>query len=294
MYSVTIIGIGRIGSALARSLPASKYRIDSLVVRDPEAFIDTSSISGIKAPAVGLSALGRVRSDIIFVTTQEREIEGVVQTIGPLIDRDSYVFHTSGALSSEVLDPLRKRGSYVGSVHPLVSVSGADGIREPFEGVYFGVEGDAEAVVLGSTIAGDLGGIPFSIETSKKAAYHAAAVMACGHVVALMDAAFELMSECGPDAAFSQELLIPLVHSTIANLSIQSPSEALTGPFARADVETVDRHLSELTRGPNSKLLGIYLALGERSLDLAVVRGADKGRVKQIRDRLSIAKASIR
>ena len=45
----------------------------------------------------------------------------------------------------------------------------------------------------------DLGGKSFSIETKYKTLYHASAVTACGHLVALLDVAFEMLSKCGLD-----------------------------------------------------------------------------------------------
>ncbi|MEP6945788.1 MAG: Rossmann-like and DUF2520 domain-containing protein [Acidobacteriota bacterium] len=294
MHSVTIIGIGRVGSALAMSLPPTKYRIDSLVVRDRLGFASLNPGFGRRAAVVTAEDLSEINSSIIFITTQDREIKGVVQTIGPLIGGECCVFHTSGALSSDILDPLRKRGAWVGSVHPLVSVSGSADKAEPFEGVYFGIEGDPEAVAIANTVALDLGGTPFSIETSRKALYHASAVMACGHLVALLDASFELMANCGPDPTTARELLMPLVESTIANLSRQSPEAALTGPFARVDIETIDRHLDQLESDPDREMLDIYLVLGERSLDLALRQGADQARVAEVRKRLSMAKGLVR
>lgn len=292
MHSVTIIGIGRVGRALAVSLVRAGYRIDALIVRDgtPEAGSSAELPPELFVPA---SFATSIASDIVFICTQDHEISGAVRMLVSMARRGMAVFHTSGALSSEVLAPLADVGAHTGSIHPLISIS-ERAVTDPFHGAYFCVEGDAAAEAIGKTIAADLGGIPFSIETSKKAAYHAAAVMACGHLVALADAAFSLMEQCGPDAEFSRRLLLPLVSSTIANISAQSTSQALTGPFARTDVDTIERHLKVLEQSTDPELLQIYTALGLRSLDLAIEQGADKGRAASIRERLLMAERGVR
>jgi predicted short-subunit dehydrogenase-like oxidoreductase (DUF2520 family) len=163
-----------------------------------------------------------------------------------------------------------------------------------FEGAYFCIEGDPVAVELGNTIAADLGGIPFSIETRHKTLYHAAAVTSCGHVVALFDAAVEMMTKCGLDAETAKKVLLPLVNSTIQNLNEQSNAAALTGTFARADVETFTRHLAALNESVSTELLEIYLLLGERSLELAAQQGVSQDKLNHLRTKVLIAKSKLK
>jgi predicted short-subunit dehydrogenase-like oxidoreductase (DUF2520 family) len=140
----------------------------------------------------------------------------------------------------------------------------------------------------------DLGGRPFTLETKYKTLYHAAAVTACGHVVALFDAAVEMMAKCGLTDEQSKEILLPLVTSTIRNLSEQSTSAALTGTFARVDIETFTRHLTALNENVTDDLLEIYLLLGERSLELASKHGANPERVDLMRTKVAIAKSKLK
>ena len=74
-------------------------------------------------------------------------------------------------------------------MHPLVSVSDAFLGAERFAGVYFCIEGEAAAVAAATSLAISLGGKAFSIPTDSKPLYHAAAVTASGHLVAVTDAA---------------------------------------------------------------------------------------------------------
>jgi predicted short-subunit dehydrogenase-like oxidoreductase (DUF2520 family) len=70
-------------------------------------------------------------------------------------------------------------------------------------------------------------------------------------------------------------VLLPLLRSTLENLSAQAPSRALTGTFARADVETVRRHLAALEGQRLPDALAVYALLGRHSLRLAAERGAE-------------------
>jgi predicted short-subunit dehydrogenase-like oxidoreductase (DUF2520 family) len=142
----------------------------------------------------------------------------------------------------------------------------------------------------GSAIAESLGGRTFSIRSADKPLYHAAAVTACGHLVALIDGAIEMLTECGVDPAYAREILLPLIKSTVANLESEPPERALTGSFARADVEAFERHLTAIQRAMPVSIRDIYLLLGERSLDLAASNGADPARVEKLRESISIAK----
>jgi predicted short-subunit dehydrogenase-like oxidoreductase (DUF2520 family) len=176
----------------------------------------------------------------------------------------------------------------------LVSVSDAARGARNFAGAYFCVEGERRAVALGKIIVRRLGGKSFSIETKHKTLYHAAAVTAAGHLVALFDAAIEMLSACGLGERAARETLIPLVRSTLENLETQSPSEALTGTFSRADVETFRRHLRALAENVSEEALEIYLQLGARSAHLAERQGANRENLLEILSEISLAKKKSR
>jgi predicted short-subunit dehydrogenase-like oxidoreductase (DUF2520 family) len=197
--------------------------------------------------------------------------------------RARVALHASGALSSEVLAPLRARGYSVGSMHPLAAVSDPRAGAESLRRAFYCVEGDARAVRAARRVVRDLGGRSFTIRPEDKALYHAAAVMTAGHVVALFDTALDTLRRCGLDAGRAREVLLPLLRSAVENLSTQTPERALTGSFARADAETVARHLEALGALEESDALNAYVALGEHSLKLAERAGASREAVARVR-----------
>jgi predicted short-subunit dehydrogenase-like oxidoreductase (DUF2520 family) len=233
----------------------------------------------IKTNILDENELDKISTDIVFITTQDSEIENVAQNLAQVVENKPIVFHTSGSLSSEILQSLKEKGCKVASFHPLVSISEAKIGAERFKDSYFCLEGDEEAVNIGKQIVTDLQGNAFSIETKYKTLYHASAVMACGHFVALFSKSIEMLSKCGLSAEKSQEILLPLVKSTVENLQIQSPNEALTGTFARGDVEILHKHISSINENLPNEILDIYLKLGEVSLKLSK---ADKEKIAEM------------
>jgi predicted short-subunit dehydrogenase-like oxidoreductase (DUF2520 family) len=269
---VSIIGAGRLGTALAVALAGNSYPIRSLVARKRASARKAATLLDPLDDAIQVLAAKNVGSlrpaDLFLITTPDDQIAHVAAELARLeTPRASApkptALHTSGALSAEVLAPLRKRGWSTGSIHPLISVSGS---TTELNGAFWSVEGDKSALRLGKTIVRDLGGKSFSIRSEDKPLYHAAAVMSAGNVVALFDVALEMLVQCGLTRKTARSILLPLLASTVHNLETKDPADALTGTFARGDVETVQRHLKALKI--NKDALELYRLLGKRSLKL--------------------------
>jgi predicted short-subunit dehydrogenase-like oxidoreductase (DUF2520 family) len=105
-------------------------------------------------------------------------------------------------------------------------------------GGWFAVAGEP----LAREVVRALGGRAFTVEDRDRATYHAAAVIASNHLVALMGQAERLAAEVGvPPQAY-----LDLAAATLANVAELGPEEALTGPAARGDEATIRRHLRAL------------------------------------------------
>jgi predicted short-subunit dehydrogenase-like oxidoreductase (DUF2520 family) len=161
------------------------------------------------------------------------------------------VGHCSGATTLGDLDF---------SLHPLMTVP-AEGAR--FAGVPAAVAGHPVATEL----AERLGMRPIHVADEDRAAYHAAASMASNYLVALEECAAELLGRIGVNDA--REVLAPLVLRSAANWADRGAA-ALTGPIARGDAETVDRHREAIARVA-PELLGLYDELAERTTAVAAV-----------------------
>jgi len=261
--AVSIIGSGRLGTTLAVALLQGGYSIQSLVARRVQSARRAARLLDADVQVLAAKDLSLLKpADVFLITVPDDQIAAVAEELGRL-ETTSTALHTSGALSSDVLAPLRKRRWHTGSIHPLISVSHA-GV--PLDGGYWSVEGDQSAVRLGKAIVRDLGGKSFLIRSEDKPLYHAAAVMVSGNVVALFDVALEMLAGCGIKRSTARNILLPLIESTVRNLETRDPAQALTGTFSRGDSETVKQHLGALKRNPDA--LELYRLLGKRSLKL--------------------------
>jgi predicted short-subunit dehydrogenase-like oxidoreductase (DUF2520 family) len=275
IYDLTVIGVGRLGGAIALALSRKGYTISQLVAHNAKQANQIADLIEPRPKVLTLEHFDGILSDVIFICTQDSEIASIGEILAEKLEQMPLVFHTSGALSSDILAPLQRLGCEVASFHPLVSVSDPIEGAESFEEAYFCLEGDDEAVFVGKQIVETLGGKPFSIETRFKPLYHASAVTACGHLVTLISEAVEMFSRCGLAPEMAQEILLPLIQSTVNNLQRQSPVQALTGTFARADLASLEAHLRALDEFGTKQQLETYLFLGRLSLGLARRQGAD-------------------
>jgi len=305
--SISIIGSGRLGTTLGRALNQLGYRVQAVVAKRIAHARQASKFIGPGVEAFDASRLDRLPpSDLILITTPDDAIgevaaslagdklrggtvRGTTQKPQPSVSSGRVVLHASGALSSAILTPLKEAGFSVGSMHPLVSIS--DPAAEPgiFRGAFFCLEGDAVALRLARRITSDLGGQSFSLKAADKPLYHAAAVMSSGNVVALFDIAIEMLMKCGLTKKRAAAVLLPLLQSTTASLVTKSPALALTGPFARGDGATAQRHLQALNTNDLDEALAAYKLLGKHALRLAAERGLNRQAVDEITGELQSA-----
>jgi predicted short-subunit dehydrogenase-like oxidoreductase (DUF2520 family) len=248
--SLAIIGAGRVGSALGRCLRDLGWKIGAVVTRNEASARRAVRFIGAGKPHAGMTRLILV-SRVILIATPDDEIAAVAQDlarIGAEELRAKVVLHTSGALDALVLDPVRACGAAVGSIHPLQSFSG---VAVPsLEGRMFAVEGDAQAVSMARQIARSLGGSPVKIPNGKKVLYHAAATMAAANVLAVEEAAAQLLISLGMKRSQATRALLTLTRQVLENMEHLGPRAAWTGPLSRGDFRVIKAHLDALQDFP--------------------------------------------
>jgi len=282
--SLTIIGAGRLGTAMAIALASVGYPIHALVSRRRARLKQAARLLDETGSLLVLEELREV-GQVILITTPDDQLSSVTKYLSTLnVDKRGtrVALHTSGALSSKVLSPLSDRGWRVGSIHPLVSVSEPEAGAKLLVSAFWCLEGDRQALQQARHIVKDLRGHSFSINSGAKPLYHAAAVMSSGNIMALFDTALDMLERSGLKRDRAHEVLIPLLQSTIANLIKSSPSQALTGTFSRGDVATVERHLKALAGKQLRDARELYRLLGRKSLALAEEKGLDKTTARKI------------
>src|SRR5580693_7548798 len=244
--TISIIGAGRVGRALGRCLRELGWKIGAVVTRsEPTARKVVRFIGAGHAHAFLTRQV--VAAQVILVATPDRcvaEVAEELARIGAEELRGKVVLHSSGALSSRVLDPARKCGAAVGSMHPLQTFSGV-GVP-PLEGKVFAIEGDTAAVRMARQIARAFGAVPVHIDGAKKPLYHAAGALAAGNVLALLEAATRLMTAAGMKRREAMSALLPLTRQVLENFERLGPRAAWTGPLSRRDYGVVAVHLEAM------------------------------------------------
>jgi predicted short-subunit dehydrogenase-like oxidoreductase (DUF2520 family) len=181
--------------------------------------------------------------------------------------------HTSGALGPEVLAPAMAAGTQVGAFHPLVAFADTERAVAALHGATIAIEGDDQLAGLLAEMAEAIGGRPVRLAPGSKAAYHAAAVLAAGGFVALLDAIAELGRVAGLDEAGALAIYGPLIEQTLGNARALGIRAALTGPITRGDRGTLEGHLAAL-RAHAPDVFDLYRAAATREIALAAARGA--------------------
>ncbi len=252
--SLAIIGAGRVGRALGRRLRELGWKIAAVVTRsEPTARKATRYIGGGHAHAVISRRV--LAAHVTLITVPDAAVEKVARElarIGAEELRGKIVLHTSGALGSNVLEAVRECGAAVGSMHPLQTFSGV-GVP-PLEGRVFAIEGDAGAMRMARQIVRALGGTPVHLESPKKPLYHAAGALAAGHMLALMEAATQMMMETGMNRREAVRALLPLTRQVLENFERLGPRAAWTGPLSRRDFGVVASHAAALRELPDEFL----------------------------------------
>src|ERR671927_1261218 len=166
--TVSIIGAGRLGTALGVALLHCGYSIESLVARRAQKARKSAALLDGKPQVLAAKQLPSLRpADVFLITVPDDQIASVAAQLSEL-EFKATALHTSGALSADVLAPLRKRGWHTGYIHQLISISDTD---PAFAGAFWSVEGDAAALRMGKAIVRNLGGQSFSIRSKDKPLY---------------------------------------------------------------------------------------------------------------------------
>lgn len=275
--SVTIIGLGAVGSALSDSLRHLGYPIISEWTRNEGTLWD-SETGKQQTLNRSLPRKENELGDWLFITTPDDQISKVCEELSELsLDwSQRFVIHCSGGLSSDVCKSLSDKGAKTASMHPIQTFTRIPAdtpdkiaeVRKRFEDITISLEGDDELTGLLEKLAKQLGANPLRINAQQKQQIHLSAVFASNYMVSLMATAEKILKESGIEEGL--QILHPLISRTLANIIEKGPEDALTGPVSRGDVSTVKAHLENLT---NETDRGLYQILGRKALSLAKQSG---------------------
>ena len=273
-HNISIIGCGAVGKTLAMALRRAGYSIAALASRSRASAETAASLAG--EGAITTPADAARSGDIVFITTPDSAIESVCWEIAAsgAFRPGQVVLHCSGALTDEVLRAAREAGAATGALHPLQTFAKPEEAAGMMGETAFFFQGGDQAASAAEALTAARGGRMFRIPAEGKPLYHAASAIASNYLVALADAATELMQRAGMEGGEKAAIdaLMPLIRGAVNNLSKVGLTNALTGPIARGDADTVRGHVEALERSA-PHLLELYRVMGLRALDLARRRG---------------------
>jgi predicted short-subunit dehydrogenase-like oxidoreductase (DUF2520 family) len=290
--TVAIVGAGSLATFLAVALHDAGFAITEIIARDTSRSRKHARSLAAKVAAQTVTAhSAALDATLLWFCIPDREIRGAASALaGHLAARAAahqknknrvpnkvpnkfrFAFHSSGALLSRELEPLRKAGIAVASVHPLMTfVAGA---HPSLTGVPFAMEGDRAATQVARKIVRELGGESFSLPTARKAAYHAWATLTSPLLLAFLVTLEEAARAAGFTRKDARRKSLPIVRQTLANYSRLGPAPSFSGPLVRGDAETVARHLAALKKHPGPR--EVYVALARAALRGLPVKNRDR------------------
>ena len=276
--SILVVGAGRVGTSLVRSLLGAGLEVAGLVSRDPKAV--EARPHGVRI--FGYDDIASIDFDVIILAVPDDVISAVAARVADAVQtgRTLTAVHTSGATPASALSTLQQNGASILSLHPIVSFPPVDSTADTITNAHVSLQGDDAAIDWGARLARRLGAHPFVVTVHQKQMLHAAVTFSANYSVTLMEMAFRLIEESGVEGADTRGLLTELHRSVIRNLEATTPGQALTGPVVRGDDGTISTHL-HLLDGLAPEVATLYRSLGSATAGLALKAGRIDPPVKQ-------------
>jgi len=229
------------------------------------------AISGCRA--VNNQAVAEA-AELIFITTPD----GAIPTVASEIKwhPGQSVVHCSGADSTDILEPAKQLGAQVGAFHPLQTFASVKQAIDNIPGSTFALEAEEPLLTTLKDMATALDGQWIELKAGDKVVYHAAAVITCNYLVTLVKLATDLWQTFNIPTDQATKALMPLLQGTLNNIDNVGIPQCLTGPIARGDTGTIEKHLKALQK-VTPAVLSTYRELGLQTIPVAL----GKGRINQ-------------
>lgn len=269
-FSFGVIGGGKLGLNLTIELlkmgrlewilAHSKRTYDKVLARIINRFLIRGSIQEVeKLP------------NMIIIATPDSEIKKVADSLAVHFGKSlkgNYVVHCSGVLKRDVLKSCEDLGASTAAIHPFQTFYyEEDGILSD---IRWGVEATDEDYTLFASFVDLLFGFPVRLTEEnirEKTLYHAVATSASNYMTTIIQLANQIADSANID---SNEFLPPIAKTTLGNNLrglTDNKTIPLTGPIARADVDTIRLHIEALKQHPH--ILKPYCYMGLATVEMA-------------------------
>ena len=291
---IGFIGAGRVGNAFGAYLKKNGMELSGYYSIPKESAENAASLteSGYYSSMIELVDA----SDVVFITTPDAVIEEVAHDLAHEISESGseglkssmnhkMFVHMSGAHSSQRLEILQGLGSEIGSLHPVQSIADVETAVNQLQSTVFSVEGSSVAVEKLSQLMEQMDNTYFIIKSEQKTLYHMAACTVSNYLVTLVDVGLAMYESIGIDRQVAYKALYPLIRGTVENLKHMDTKEALTGPIARGDINTVKAHLDAVT---DENIEAFYRYLGNATVQMAKAKsGTNQDKLGKLEELLN-------
>lgn len=270
--TINIIGAGRLGTTLGWLLCQRQLAtIHTVCNRTLASAERATSFIGEGHAVASIETMPY--ADITIITTSDADIKPCFDRI-PYLSDQTIVLHCSAMLSAQ---QLQSAVAPCCSIHPMQSFNYPCKTQNPLDQCFCAIEGDKRALKQVTPLFTALGAHTFPLSSQQKTRYHLAGVMASNFLVTLNALAHEQLVHAEIDPSIARPLLDRIMQQTLTNLkNSTTPVEALTGPIARGEYETIQKHIQTLN---DPQVSECYRALSQATLAIAKLDAPIKQRL---------------
>ncbi len=272
LKTINVIGCGKVGKTLSRLWTQHRvFRVQSILNRSPASSARAAEFVGGGRPIETYAQLER--ADLLMIAASDEAIEECCWQACRcgIVDKGVVLFHCSGSLPSSLLEPAAPYGAQVASIHPVKSFADPGRAAETFAGTFCAVEGVPQACEVLRDALQRCGAITFPVDPEFKTVYHAATVVVCNYLVALIEVGLRCFEKAGIRRHTAAQIVEPIVRGTVDNVFELGPVRALTGPVARCEVSVVKRQCEALGKW-DELIQRVYRALGEVAVEISAAQ----------------------
>ena len=261
--SIAIIGPGALGSSLALALYQQGFRVMELIARDAASPAARKLARKTNAKLLSIEKC-ELKADIVWICVPDDAIAPLASSLRTRSWKGKTVLHASGALTADVLQPLKSRGAAIASAHPMMSFVRAT--QTSFKDVWFALEGDRRAVAAARNLISALDAKSFTISAGLKPLYHLFGGFLSPFLVTVLSAAEQLGRKAGLPSRQLPQIMRPIVMRTLENYFAKGAAASFSGPLVRGDVETIRKHMRAVNKIPERELYRALVHEATRTL----------------------------
>ncbi len=283
---IGVIGVGQVGYVL--SLKLFQKKLLHLIVSKNQEKTEKLIANGINKNQI-FKSVSEINSklDYIIIAVKEDQIQNVVEDLNKInfnLLQKTVIFHTSGTLPKNILNKLCENGAIIGAAHPFQTFFKQD--INILNDIAWGIDCDEVNYTYIQDIILALNGKPVLLPKNvidKKYLYHISAIIASNFTTAIISIAKDLLNDINLEPKIFLE---PIIRQTISNTieNLDNDNIPITGPVARADFDTIAKHIQSLRELPNIEIF--YKNMSKTILDIIeskqIIKDEDYIRINQL------------